>query len=300
MLCSCRAVARDGVLHQLACPVKHAEVGIVDLCEKLLEELDAPAASLLEDLATARCRLDEDPPCVFGDGPPPRQAVALQSGHQRGHRRRPDALGSCELADRPRATEDKDGQGARSCRREPHCRVGGADRSHEMQRRGMETVSQLPAVRHIDSLPINVDEEGQMTETVSMGLGPLRQIAIAATDVERAVAFYRDTLGLPLIASFGPLAFFDLGGIRLLIEKPPPGAGIGSSVLYLAVDDIDAARAALVTKGVVFEDEPHLIHRDETGTFGAAGEEEWMTFFRDSEGNLLALSARRAPVSAAD
>ena len=139
-----------------------------------------------------------------------------------------------------------------------------------------------------------------MTETVSMGLGPLRQIALAATDVERAVDFYRDTLGLRLIASFGPLAFFDLGGVRLLIEKPAPEAGIGSSVLYLAVDDIDAARATLVARGVAFEDEPHLIHRDDAGTFGSAGEEEWMTFFRDSEGNLLALSARRAPVSAAD
>lgn len=63
-------------------------------------------------------------------------------------------------------------------------------------------------------------------------------------------------------------------------------------MLYLSVDDIQAARAALEERGVAFEDEPHVIFRDEDGTFGEAGRDEWMTFFRDSEGNLLALSSR--------
>jgi len=118
-------------------------------------------------------------------------------------------------------------------------------------------------------------------------LGPLRQIAQHADDVGRAVGFYRDVLGLTMVAQFGDLAFFDLAGTRLLIEPGVPGA-----LLYLSVDDIHAARAGLVSRGVVFEDEPHLIFRDESGTFGPVGDEEWMTFFRDSEGNLLALSYR--------
>jgi methylmalonyl-CoA/ethylmalonyl-CoA epimerase len=110
-------------------------------------------------------------------------------------------------------------------------------------------------------------------------------------DLDRAVAFYQDVLGLPLLARFGDLAFFDLGGVRLLLE---PAGGPGS-ILYLAVDDVGATTRQLVGLGVTFEDEPHAIFTDVHGTFGPAGEAEWMTFFRDSEGNLLALSARAAP-----
>lgn len=94
-------------------------------------------------------------------------------------------------------------------------------------------------------------------------LGALRQISLRVGDVARAVAFYRDVLGLRLVADLGALAFLDLGGTRLLLER-----------------------------GVRFEDEPHVVVTDHDGTFGPPGEAEWMTFFRDSEGNLLALSAR--------
>jgi predicted enzyme related to lactoylglutathione lyase len=97
-------------------------------------------------------------------------------------------------------------------------------------------------------------------------------------------------VGLPLTARYGDLAFFDLNGLRLLVERAP--AGTGASVLYFAVDDVRAARAALEEHGVAFEDEPHVIFHDEDGAFGEAGRDEWMTFFRDSEGNLLALSSR--------
>jgi predicted enzyme related to lactoylglutathione lyase len=78
--------------------------------------------------------------------------------------------------------------------------------------------------------------------------------------------------------------------VRLLVERAPEGTG--ASVLYLTVDDIRATRAALEERGVRFEDEPSVIFRDQDGTFGEAGIDEWMTFFRDSEGNLLALSSR--------
>jgi methylmalonyl-CoA/ethylmalonyl-CoA epimerase len=121
-------------------------------------------------------------------------------------------------------------------------------------------------------------------------LGALRQVALQADPLARSVAFYRDTLGVAFVAEFDPpgMAFFDLGGVRLLLE---PGATPGS--LYFAVADIEEAHRFLEGRGVTFEDEPHLIFRDDAGQFGAAGEEEWMTFFRDPSGNLLALSARR-------
>ena len=125
-----------------------------------------------------------------------------------------------------------------------------------------------------------------MTPTPSL----LHQVAQGVEDLDRAVAFYRDVLGLPFIARFDPpgLAFFDLGSTRLLLE-----AGAPTALLYLAVDDIEAKAAALTAAAVTFVDTPHLIHRDEEGQFGPPGNEEWMTFFHDSEQNLLALAERR-------
>jgi len=119
----------------------------------------------------------------------------------------------------------------------------------------------------------------------------VHQIAQRADDLDRAVVFYRDTLGVALIARFDPpgLAFFDLGNTRLLLE-----GGAASVVLYLEVDDIDATYRSLQALGVEFVDEPHRIHRDDAGHFGPVGGEEWMVFFNDSEQNLLALVERRA------
>ena len=121
----------------------------------------------------------------------------------------------------------------------------------------------------------------------------LHQIAQHVEDRDRARAFYRDVLQLQLLGEFDPpgLTFFDLGGgTRLLFE----GAGT-SSLLYLGVDDIVAARSRMEAAGVVFDDEVHLIHTHDGGLGQPAGTEEWMTFFHDSEGNMLGLCERRAP-----
>ena len=117
-------------------------------------------------------------------------------------------------------------------------------------------------------------------------------MALGVTDPDRAVTFYRDVLGLRLIARFDPpgLVFFDLGGTRLLLEQGAP-----ASLLYLTVDDIDAATSELRAQGVEFVDEPHCIHVDDDGAFGEPGVAEWMVFFKDSEGNLVALDERRTP-----
>lgn len=119
----------------------------------------------------------------------------------------------------------------------------------------------------------------------------LRQVAQRVDDLDRAVAFYGEVLGLHLIARFDPpgLAFFALGdGTRLLLE-----AGAPSALLYLGVDDVVATVEALRGRGVVIESEPHVIFTDAAGQFGSPGEEEMMAFFRDSEANLVGLSARR-------
>ena len=120
----------------------------------------------------------------------------------------------------------------------------------------------------------------------------VHQVAQRAEDLDRAVGFYRDALGLSFIARFDPpgLAFFDLGNTRLMLTT-----GASPALLYLDVDDIDAGYRALGARGVELVDEPHMIHRDDDGLFGPAGSEEWMVFFRDSEGNLLALAERRLP-----
>ena len=88
-----------------------------------------------------------------------------------------------------------------------------------------------------------------------MAMRRLHQVAQRAVDLDRATAFYRDILGLAVLARFDPpgLAFFDLGDTRLLLE-----AGAPSAILYLEVDDIDATAASLAASGVEFVDEPHL------------------------------------------
>jgi methylmalonyl-CoA/ethylmalonyl-CoA epimerase len=121
----------------------------------------------------------------------------------------------------------------------------------------------------------------------------LVQIAQRVEDRARATAFYRDVVGLPLLGEFDPpgLSFFDLGGgTRLLLE-----AGASSALLYIGVDDIDAKRAAMERAGVEFVDDVHRIHVHDGNLGQRAGTEEWMTFFRDSEGNLVGLCEQREP-----
>src|SRR5436190_23817069 len=124
-----------------------------------------------------------------------------------------------------------------------------------------------------------------------MSVDHLHQVAQHVEDMDRAVAFYRDVVGLDLIARFDPpgLAFFDLGTSRMLLE-----AGAPAALLYLGVDDVAAMTERLRSAGVAIESEPHVIHVDESGQFGPAGEAEEMSFFRDSEGNLVGLAGRRA------
>lgn len=120
------------------------------------------------------------------------------------------------------------------------------------------------------------------------GLEGIGQIAMTVDDASRATAFYRDVLGIPfLFAAPSQLAFFDCGGVRLMLSAPEGGTVPGGgSVLYFKVADIDAAFDTLLGRGVAFVDEPHLIAKLATG-------ELWMAFFRDPAGNLLALMSMK-------
>ncbi len=121
------------------------------------------------------------------------------------------------------------------------------------------------------------------TATLPVGISRLGQIAINVHDLDRATAFYRDILGLPLLFTTGALSFFDCGGVRLMLSPPEkPEFDHPSSVLYFTVPDIASAYRQMLSSGVAFEDAPHLIARMPTHDL-------WMTFFRDPDKNLLAL-----------
>lgn len=122
--------------------------------------------------------------------------------------------------------------------------------------------------------------------TESIALGPLGQIARTVRDIEVSKAWYRDRLGLPLLYDFPGMAFFDLGGPRLYLQQATEAGP--ESILYFRVADIDAAHVALAARGVVFSQVPRMIHRHENGT------EEWLAFFADPEGRMLALIEGRA------
>lgn len=119
------------------------------------------------------------------------------------------------------------------------------------------------------------------TMTLTDNYMMLAQVARTVRSVEDSRIWYRDTLGLSELYAFPGLAFFDLGGVRLMLSEE--GDGSHDSILYLRVPDVHAAKEELEGRGVKFTDAPHMIHRHEDGT------EEWMTFFQDDQGRPLAL-----------
>src|SRR5260370_34926715 len=122
------------------------------------------------------------------------------------------------------------------------------------------------------------------TTAVGIGISRIRQIAINAHDVERATSFYQDVLGLKLLFKAGPgLAFFDCGGVRLMLTRPEKAEfDHPSSILYFTGSDIQASHATLKEKGVHFEDEPQVTAR-------IVDDDLWMASFCDSEENLVVL-----------
>lgn len=129
-----------------------------------------------------------------------------------------------------------------------------------------------------------------MAEKTEIGLNSIGQIAILVKDVARATEFYRDKLGMKHLFATGNLSFFDCGGIRLMLDKPEKTEA-GTSIIYFKVPEINQAHEQMKSRGVEFVDKPHLIAR-------LPDHELWMTFFRDSEGNLLSIMSEVRPPAA--
>jgi DNA-binding CsgD family transcriptional regulator/catechol 2,3-dioxygenase-like lactoylglutathione lyase family enzyme len=125
----------------------------------------------------------------------------------------------------------------------------------------------------------------ETTHMPDMTLGPMAQISRTVKDIAAARRWYGEVLGLPHLYSFGNLAFYDCGGVRLYLSE---GEGGPESILYFRAPDIRAAHAALEARGVVFMNAPHMVHRH------ADGVEEWMAEFRDEDGRPLAIMAQVA------
>jgi predicted enzyme related to lactoylglutathione lyase len=117
------------------------------------------------------------------------------------------------------------------------------------------------------------------------------QIAISVAEIDRAVTFYRDVLELPLLFRFPGLAFFDCGGVRLMLSKPEKPELAGTSIIYYRVPSVQAAAAAIEARGGKLLHQPSVAHRDER-------HELWLAFLLDSEGNHVGLM-QEVPLSAA-
>ena len=116
------------------------------------------------------------------------------------------------------------------------------------------------------------------------GLAEIGQIAVPVSDIDRAIAFYRDVLGMRFLFKAPPgLGFFDCNGVRLLLDAPAKSQSENySSIIYYKVSDLQAAFDTLSARGVSFEQKPELVAK-------MPDHELWMAFFRDPDSNLLAL-----------
>ena len=116
-----------------------------------------------------------------------------------------------------------------------------------------------------------------------MNIERIGQIAIPVKNLDRAVDFYRDVVGLKFLFRVPNLAFFDCGGVRIMLDIPESGElDRRSSVVYFSVPDLQSAYAEMKGKGAEMVGEPHLIARLED-------REVWMSFFRDPDSNMHAL-----------
>ena len=122
-----------------------------------------------------------------------------------------------------------------------------------------------------------------MAPDTTFGLNRIGQIAVTVTDLERAVAFYRDSLGMRLLFQVPNMAFFDCGGIRIMLGiADRPDLDHPASIIYYQVDDIEKIYETLKARGVEFIVKPHLVAPMPTYDL-------WLADFKDSEGNILAL-----------
>ena len=126
------------------------------------------------------------------------------------------------------------------------------------------------------------------SDNPKFALSQLGQIGVTVSNIEKSVAFYRDTLGLKHLFSAPPgLAFFAVGSVRLMLSLPEkPESEHFTSALYFKVADIQEASDSMASRGVIFEAEPHRVAK-------MPDHELWMAFFRDPDRNLLGLMCEK-------
>jgi len=120
------------------------------------------------------------------------------------------------------------------------------------------------------------------TGSASLHGRKLVQVALTTRDLARSRAFYRDTLGLPLLFEAGTMMFFDMGTTRLLIGTENTAGEPGGAILYFEAPDIDTLGPALEANGVRFLGPPQVVQRTAT-------HEVKIRAFRDPDGNVLQL-----------
>jgi DNA-binding CsgD family transcriptional regulator/catechol 2,3-dioxygenase-like lactoylglutathione lyase family enzyme len=173
-----------------------------------------------------------------------------------------------------------------------------AVRYHLRNIAGKLGVDRPSALRQWPGFPVTSGRRGErnndMNDTAAasggLELGPLGQVSMYARSAAATEAWYRDVLRLPHIFTFGDLVFFDCAGIRLYLHAVGDEKWRPSSVLYFLVADIGQAHRELTERGVKFQGAPHRIYKDDT-----TGVEDWMAFFDDPDGNMLAIMAHVAP-----
>jgi predicted enzyme related to lactoylglutathione lyase len=134
------------------------------------------------------------------------------------------------------------------------------------------------------ALPI-VAKETQQPPVTSVGLAGnrLQQIAITTTDLPRAIVFYRDVLGLPLMFQTNGMAFFDVAGIRLMIAVDPkrPKAR-ATSIIYFDTPDFNETVEKLKQLKLPLDGAVETVQRTSQGSLR-------LQQFRDPDGNTLAV-----------
>jgi methylmalonyl-CoA/ethylmalonyl-CoA epimerase len=125
------------------------------------------------------------------------------------------------------------------------------------------------------------------TAAAAFGLSTIGQIGITVTEVDRAIAFYRDVLGMNLLFQVPGMGFFACDGVRLMISAAEKPEEHYSSVIYFKVANIQEAYKRLEERGAAFDGLPHLVAR-------MPDHDLWMAFFRDPDRNLLALMSEVA------
>jgi catechol 2,3-dioxygenase-like lactoylglutathione lyase family enzyme len=118
-------------------------------------------------------------------------------------------------------------------------------------------------------------------------LGPIMQILVPVSDVDRAADWYADVLGLPLLFRFPGIAFFDAHGVRVYLARPSDADFGGRATVYFRVDDVSGTFETLERRGATVRERPAITHRDDDYDL-------WLAFVQDPDGNNIGLM-REAP-----